>query len=313
MAKSREPRNSSLRGLDISLFAVFDAVMTERNVTRAARRLNMSQPAVSSALKKLRYLLDDRLFRRVPGGVHPTQRAQELSVPVQYFLAQMRTILEPNEFSPATEFRRFTLAISEHCSSLLLPILSKSLEDLAPNIQLVVVPKRAVDVPLQLESGEIDMAIGLFRDCPARVRQQTLFTDQYVCVTRKRHPLSGHMGAQGFTQAHHLRVSPWGSPPQELDLALQYKGIGRHVALTINHLALAPGILKRTDLILTTYRSLVEHSNLFRGLEVHELPIELAPLQIRLVWHAVEEKSPGAAWLRAQITTISRSFQAASK
>jgi len=106
-----------------------------------------------------------------------------------------------------------------------------------------------------------------------------------------------------------LRISPSGSLIQDIDIVLRYKGMGRHTALTVNQLVLAPAILKGTNLILTTYGSLVKYSQLFEGLEVYKLPLKLEPIRIQLLWHAVEDKDPAAAWLRAQITKIGGEFQ----
>ncbi len=156
----------NLRKFDLKALLVFDAVMTERSTTKASYQLSMSQPAVSSALNRLRYGLEDELFIRGADGMRPTPRALELAAPIRQALTQLSEALEPVEFVPANASRTFTFTMTDHVALLILPTLAKRLEKVAPNIDIRVKPNTNVNAPELLNSGEIDFAIGVFPNPP---------------------------------------------------------------------------------------------------------------------------------------------------
>jgi DNA-binding transcriptional LysR family regulator len=299
----------NLSAIDIKLLLVFEAVMTERSVSRAAQELGMSQPTVSRSLNQLRRLFDDELFIRSPGGVMPTPRASDLAGPIHDVLMRLHRIVEPAGFVPETAIRTFHLAVSDHCSTLILPALEERLRQAAPGIELRIRPKVEPFFADELDAGEIDFALGVIRDLPPRLQHVTLFNESYVCVMRAAHPLAAaplHYG--DFVSADHLTVTHVGDVTQVVDTLLRARGISRRVVLSINQSLLAPVVLARSDLILTTFRHMVERLPAFAGLHVTPVPLDIKPVAIRLVWHGGLARHPAHDWLRRMIVDICAGF-----
>lgn len=299
----------NLKAIDIKLLVVFDAIVRERSVTRAAQYVGMSQPAVSSALNRLRHMLDDDLFVRVAGGVRPTPRAQELALPIHDILMQLQSAFDPVEFDPETAARTFRIATSDHCAILILPELQARLRELYPGIQLRVRPKRDHMVVSQLDAGEIDFAIGIMDDLPSRVRRVMLFHDSYVCVMRPTHPLAGStISLENFLATEHIAMTHAGEASQLFDGRLGKHRMERNIAMTINQSLLGPMILWRSDLIMTTFSHLVSRVPAFDGLHVVPVPIEMSASEICLAWPNSLGKHPAYVWLQQQIVDICSAF-----
>ena len=295
----------NLNAIDLKLLIVFDAVMRERSVTRAAQYVGMSQPAVSNALGKLRHVLNDDLFIRVAGGVRPTPRSQELALPIHDVLTQLQSAFDPVEFVPATATRTFHIAASDHCAILILPDLLERLRTLAPGIQLRVRPKRDHLIVTQLDAGEIDFVVGIFADLPSRMRHVSLFRDNYVCVMRQGHPLAGRsLTLKDFLGADHVAMTHFGEAAQQFDGLLARRGLERNITMTINQSLLSPMILRRSDLIMTTFARLVSQVSAFDGLHVMPIPLELESIDIRLAWPHTLGKHPAHTWMQEQILDV---------
>jgi DNA-binding transcriptional LysR family regulator len=295
----------NLNAIDLKLLIVFDAVMRERSVSRAAQYVGMSQPAVSNALGKLRHVLNDDLFVRVAGGVRPTPRSQELALPIHDVLTQLQSAFDPVEFAPATASRTFHIAASDHGAILILPDLLERLRSRAPGIQLRVRPKRDHMTLAQLDSGEIDFVLGIFGDLPGRMRHVSLFHDDYVCVMRAGHPLAGRpMTLRDFLTADHLAMTHVGETAQLFDGLLARRGLERNITMTINQSLLSPMILRRSDLIMTTLARLVSRVSAFDGLHVMPVPLDLEPAEIRLAWPQTLGKHPAHVWMQEQILDV---------
>lgn len=204
--------------IDLNLLSIFEAVMMELNVSRAAEQLNMTQPAVSHALRRLRRITNDELFIKVPGGVSPTPKALELWEPIRDGLLQIRQVLLPVAFDPATAKQVFTIAMTDYYVSLLLPQLLQILEQTAPNIALRIVPGNVTNAASLLEKSEIDIAIERFFRPSSRLRVQELNRDRYVCIMRRRHPLSQKkLTLKQYVNAKHLLVSLTGKSTVFID------------------------------------------------------------------------------------------------
>jgi DNA-binding transcriptional LysR family regulator len=299
----------NIKDVDLKLLVVFDTVITERNIGRAAQRLGLSQPAVSSAVNRLRRLLKDHLFVRSAGGVKPTPRAVELALPIHDVLLRLQSALEPTKFSPATTTRVFNLAISDHASTLILPTLLALLQKEAPNIHLRVRPKSNVHLSMQLDSGEVDFAIGVIPDPPPRFNQETLFFESYVCVMRKDHPLKEKSFTKAdFVAARHLAITHAGDTTALLDRLITKLGIEREIVATANQYVLAPELLRKTDMVLTAFEKLVTTHKSFRGLHVAKCPLPIGKIPINILWHPVLSNRPAHSWLRSKIAEICRSI-----
>jgi DNA-binding transcriptional LysR family regulator len=195
--------------------------------------------------------------------------------------------------------------VSDHCSALVLPALGERLRREAPGIKLRVRPRRHITVVSELDMGEIEFALGIALDLPSRIRKQILFSEPYVCVMRPNHPLAPQrLRYEDYMAAEHLAVTHMGEAIQALDVQLRKDGVKRRVAMTINQALLAPEILLRSDLILTTHLHMVRQLPAFADLHLAPLPIETQPLPVHLAWHRDLAKHASHEWLRRTIIDV---------
>lgn len=290
---------------DLNLLAVFDAVMTELNVTRAAERLHMTQPAASNALKRLRHLLNDELFIKIPTGVSPTPKAIEIWHPIRDALAHIYQTLQPAKFDPTTANVTFTIAMNDLTANLILPKLIAVMEKAAPNINVRAVPSTHINAPMLLEQAEIDLAIGVFAKPKSRLRSHTLFISPFTCVMRRDHPLANQqMTLEDYIQAKHLLVTLTGESTGLLEPMLQERGLKRRIALTVNHFGIAPQLVACSDLIAVLPTRIVERSEFYSQLYLTSLPIEIAPSTVKIMWHERNHLNSAQEWLRSCLGKI---------
>ncbi|MFN3525219.1 MAG: LysR substrate-binding domain-containing protein [Paracoccus sp. (in: a-proteobacteria)] len=290
---------NNLRSVDLNLLVVLDALLAERHISRTAQRLNMSQPAVSHALARLRLLLDDPLFTRERGGMVPTLRALELAVPLAEAIAQIRTVLVPTGFDPESR-HVFRLCMSDYGSSLLLPRLMRHLRRTAPGIELVVTQKSRQGMIAAVVEGEIDMALGVFADLPPQVEAQVLFTDEYACLldpSGQPQPYTG-LTADRYWAAPHVLVAVHGQTPTELDLSFRRYRKARHIALILPHWSVAPQAIEGTDLILTVARRCLTNVS---TLEISAPPIRTPTIPFSTISHTRRRADPALRWLAHEI------------
>lgn len=295
--------------IDLNLLIVFDAVMTELCVTRAAEQLRMTQPAVSNALKRLRRILNDELFIKVPSGVSPTQKAVDIWIPIRDALAQIRQTLQPLSFEPAKSALTFTFVVTDYIAtstvSLILPIMLRHLEQSAPNINLRFFPTTNMNASALLDRGEADLAIGVFPNPGTRFRTHTLLTEQYECVMRFDHPLANSkLTLKKFVQAKHLLVSMTGEPTDFVDRLLEEKGLKRRIAIRIAQFGLAPVCLINSDLVGTLASRIVRNYELKDKLHMTPLPLEVEPKSISVMWHERNQQNPAHNWLRSLLIEV---------
>lgn len=295
------------KNLDLNLLTVFDAVMTELNVTRAADRLRMTQPAVSNALKRLRHLLNDELFLKVPSGVTPTPKAIKIWPPVRDALSQIRQTLEPATFNPATATVAFTIAMNDFTANLLLLKLLTVLENSAPNMSVRTMPTTYINAPMLLEQAEIDIAVGVFSNPGLRLRSHALLISPFICAMRRDHPLANKkLTLQDYVQAKHLLVTLSGESTGLLEPILQERGLQRQIVLTVNQFAVTPKIIANSDLIAVLPTRVIQMSELADQLHLAPLPleIEIAPSTLKMMWHERNHHEPAQQWLRSQLSKI---------
>ncbi|HYG88529.1 MAG TPA: LysR family transcriptional regulator [Azospirillum sp.] len=295
----------NLAGVDLNLLLVFDAVMSERNVTRAANRLGMTQPAVSNALNRLRLTVKDELFLRGPDGVRPTPRALELSMPVHESLQRLEHALDPVDFDPATTTRTFRIGMAEYFSALMLPKIVCRMRQEAPNAKLYTFPLTRLNVVERLEKGEVDIIVVPRRDMGETYRHQELLRDRFLVAMRKDHPLAGKpLTLEDFCSAEHVLITLTGDTLSPVDDALHRQNCTRRVVLTTNQFLVTFDIVSRTDLLLTCPGVIVRRYQDTYGLVLKELPVDvpLAPLQI--IWHAGLGNHPAIDWFRALVAEL---------
>ena len=299
---------ADLNKLDLNLLRVFDAVARERHVTNAAQKLNLSQPAVSNALARLRGALKDELFMRRPGGVEPTALALSLAGPVATVLDQLREMLADHApFDPATTDRIFTVALSEYAESVLVPPLLESMHREAPMALLAVRHADRTNAMDLLESGAAELAIAVLPEPPALYTRLRLLPEGFLTLVRQGHPLAeGPMTLERFVAYPHLLHSANGSRDGALDGPLQEAGHPRRLGAVVAHLGAVPEILKRTDMVMTLSARLAQSLAETHGLVLRPCPVAFRHTRLSLVFHRRFEADPGHAWLRRSLLAVAR-------
>lgn len=302
--------HENIVGLEVSLLLALDALLRERQVTRAAQRLGLTQSAMSHALRRLRELFGDPLFVRTPRGVLPTPRAAQLAEPLARVLAELeRLTARPAAFDPATLTRRMALLTSEYVDVVLLPQLLAQLLHKAPRLDLEV-RGTAFELEGALEEGRVDVALGIFPQLSPRVMQQRLFEDRFVCLLRTGHPAArGRLSLSRYAALSHVQIAPRGAPGGPVDEALGKRGLQRRVAVRIGSFLSALQLVARSDLLLTAPERLVRALLGTLPLRVLEPPLELPRFAIYQVWHERRQEDPAHAWLRSVLAEIARSLQ----
>jgi len=301
----------NFRTLDLNLLRVFGAVMVERNVTRAAAQLAMTQPAVSNALRRLREATGDELFFTVPGGVLPTPQAEALWPEVRAALDSLRHAFDPQGFEPTRDERSFSLAMADATATVLMPALIGALVGHARS-DLRVLPLVSRDPRPQLENGAADLALGFFPEVAAALAAEgaraaatldPLYACEYVCAMRREHALAAlpALSLDAYCAAEHLRVSFAGRPRGFVDEALASLERSRRVVLTVSQFATAARVVHDSDLLSVLPRSFVAASGLADGLVVRTVPFALPRIEVGMLWHRRHERDPAQRWLRETI------------
>ncbi|HEV7913791.1 MAG TPA: LysR family transcriptional regulator [Albitalea sp.] len=302
-------RPTNFRTLDLNLLKVFDVVMAERNVTRAAVRLAMTQPAVSNALRRLREATHEELFVPSATGMTPTAHAEMLWPAVRLSLDRLQAAFEPQDFDPRTDPRSFTLAMADATAALFVPLLVRTLQALQSPVDLRIVPLSTRDPRSMLEQGQADVALGFFPEVAGMLaaegdggamRCDRLYGCRYVCVMRRGHPLSrpGALTLDAYCNAEHLRVSFAGRPRGFVDAALAGLQRTRRVMITVNQFFSAGSVVHQSDLLTVLPRSFVPAAGFASELVACALPFELPGIDVSLLWHRRHQQDAAQRWLR---------------
>lgn len=296
---------TNIDAMDLNLLRVLDGLLAERNLTRAARRLGLSQPATSHALGRLRAHLGDPLFVRVPNGLDPTPRALQLAAPVRSALASLGEALRGAVgFEPASAQRRFVLGTADYGAFVLVPPLLERVERQAPGIDLWT--RVFDDDPHgQLAAGEFDVAIGPLpprRTAPASVHARLLFEERFVCVVRKDHPrVKRTLDLETYASLSHLLIAPRGTPGGIVDDVLARHGKRRRVAIGIPHFLLAPHIIANSDLVVTLGVRVAEVFAKLLPVRILPPPVPIPGFKVHMTWHDRHDHDPAQRWLRDQL------------
>jgi DNA-binding transcriptional LysR family regulator len=316
------PKNPSLpnfRTLDLNLLRVFDEVMAERSLTKAAHNLALTQPAVSNAMRRLRETLGDDLVRRSGQGLEPTPRANTLWPAVREALRQLQETLVPSLFEAATSNATFVLAMADATASALIPGLLNIAEREAPGVCLRVVPLSTRDPRPMLDTEAADVAIGLFpgvlADLTANAQSggaisfahQRLYDGEYVCVMRAGHPLAqGPLTLNRFCSARHMLVSFSGRPFGFVDEALAALQRQRRIVLTVNQFFTAGRVVAQSDLLTVLPRHFVRVADVRDELVIRALPFEMPVVHVDALWHKREQHNSAHQWLRSAVAASAK-------
>ena len=317
------PQQLNFRTLDLNLLRVFDEVMAERNLTRAALKLSLTQPAVSNALRRLREVVGDDLLVRSGQGVEPTPRALALWPTVRQALGQLQQALAPGAFDPASASSTFVLAMADATGATLIPPLVEIVQREAPGVSLRVVPLTTRDPRSLLDEEAADMAVGYFpavmADLTARAQSDSvvafestrLYDGEYVCVMRRGHPLAqAPLTLDLYCAARHLLVSFSGKPYGFIDEALTALGRERRIVLTVNQFFTAGRVVVASDLLTVLPRHFVGVASLKDELVWRPLPMPVPIVHVDALWHRRRRHDPAHRWLQDALARCATPLEA---
>jgi DNA-binding transcriptional LysR family regulator len=337
--KSRKPKkreqlsieNVQIRRVDLNLFRVFDAVMQERSVSRAAKALSVTSSAISHSLSRLRDAIDDELFLPTGSGMQPTSRAIELASDIREGLQNFHSALSSKPFVPARAIRTFRIAASDHVSVTVLPRLIKRLAETAPNIDVRIFPLSRLDAVRHLESEQIDLFIGWFGSLPDKFHRLSLYEEQEAMVVRREHPLTKkRVTKQGLFQFPHLVVEMTGTEENKEDGFLDDEGVSRRVwierallefqykavslvgraAVCVPYFAAVVPMLEVTDMVATLPRRLALWLAERNSIVLLKLPYKPITVEVEMVWHERGARDPGSIWFRELLASSAAEFAA---
>ena len=296
---------SPLASIDLNLLVALDALLIERSVTRAARRLGITQSALSHLLGRLRALLGDPLLVKAQGGMTPTVLAQELAAPLRSALAEIEHALRVRpRFLPETSQRQFTVACADYGMLVLLPHLMRRLGALAPGVSVTARPATA-SAAQDLLAGQLDLVIGALPPEAPDLLGRKLFDERFVCLVRRDHPQVGDtLTLEQYVALPHLLISPMGGGVTWVDPVLERLGMRRHIALRVPHYLVAPLVVAETDLILTVAARVARVFG--SAVAVREVvpPLEIPGFAVSMYWHPQRTEDPGHRWLREQVAAV---------
>ncbi len=291
-----------LRDIDLNLLLVFNHLILEKRVATVAEKLGMTQPGVSNALKRLRNILGDELFLRTRRGMEPTPYAARIAVPVGSALSAIYNSLnDAAQFDPATSVRKFTVGMTDIGEIYLFPKLMEALSRYAPGVTISTVRNTTVNLRDEMESGHVDLAIGLLPQLKAGFFQRRLFRQGFVCMFRKGHALDKgrkKMALKEFTDAEHVVVVSNGTGHAVVERTIEKKGITRNIKLILPHFVAVGHILANSNMIATVPELYAEACVAPFGLKFVKHPVALPEIAIHISWHAKFNKEPGIQWLR---------------
>lgn len=294
-----------MKDLDLRLLSVFDEVYKTRSVSGAAEVLDMSQPAVSVALAKLRRHYGDPLFVRTSAGMEPTPLGEGLVRPVRDALSALDAVLGHHQgFDPSSSRRTFRVCMADISQLVLLPRLWERLRRSAPHIHIEILPLSS-DIGRQLESGEADLALGFMPQLEAGFYQTVLFEQTFVCLVSAHHPrVRKSLSLAQFQREDHAVISSSGAAPLLIDQAIAKQGIQRKVAVKIPNFIGAALVVEHTDLVITIPARLAEVLRDRGELRSFPVPFPLPGYQVKQHWHERYHQDPGSRWLRQVIAEL---------
>lgn len=292
-----------LHKIDLNLFIVFDTIYRERNLTKAAESLHITQPAVSNSLSRLRSAFDDRLFIRQSGHMVPTPLADNIITRVRAALAGLESsITEHDDFQPDTSDKKFSFAMNDTSESYLLPILMSYLQHHAPGISIESFPVPRTELSREFAAGQLDFALDVPLVNDPQLVNEPLAHDRFVCVARPEHPeLDGkNISLEQYLSLPHIHISSRRRGQGYIDLHLNRQGLHRDIRLRVQHSRAAPPVAAQTNMLLTIPETLAKDHKL----AIYDLPFDLPNVDWHLYWHSNYSLDKAHQWMRGVILDI---------
>ena len=302
-----------LSQVDLNLFVVLEAIYREGNITRAGQQLNLTQPAISHALKRLRDLLHDPLFVRQGAHMVPTPFTRNMIDQVRQALQILETNLtQSRNFAPEHTRRNFNLSLWEYSEALILPSLLRRLKDASPGMSITTSRIKRRDLETELASGSVDLAIEIPMTVSDRIRHKWLLNEAFVVVARAGHPAlknTDKLDLDTYLAQRHIQVSSRRQGPSLIDIELSRRGHRRQVFLRSQHNHTACLVVSNTDMLLTLperHAQLLNASSTDAGpvYRVYPFPLPAPRLEAHLYWHESVENDPANRWLREEIESV---------
>ncbi len=300
----------NIQNFDLNLLAIFDALMVERNVSKAAEKVFLSQSAMSHALNRLRGLLDDPILVRTEKGMRPTPRALSMEVPIREALTKIQhNLYAPEPFDAFTSRRTFVVYSTEYFEWLFLPLLAGRLEKLAPHVRVLTSILTQHIPENELTNGEADFVVGVGNtiDVPKRLHIHPWFKDSITCIVRRQNPVVGDsISLKQFIQIPQVFYSTLGTPFRStfLDQWLKKNRLSRQFAVTTSSYLPAAMIITETDYLMTLPLRLAQQLVKTMELRMVAPPEDFPEYKLNLIWHPLYEKSPAQMWFRHQLLDI---------
>ncbi len=299
------PESISWANVDLNLLVVFDGIMQDGSLTRAGRRLGLSQPATSHALSRLRHMLHDELFIRGPDGMQPTPRALQMAEPVREALTLLRLTLEPEAFDPRVTHRKFTLAVNNFAARAIIPQLTRRVAEEAPNVSLDVRPIGRLEVLDSLDTDGADVALTVLGEGSERFKYIGIMEDDYVAGLDRGHPAAHTvLTFKRLAEMPHVAITSTGDDTEFVDRALAEHGLTRRVAVRVPFLSIAL-LLVNSDYVVVLPRRVATDLAAICPLVVKDLPFASPWISVSMIWHRRLDSHPAQRWLRDTIRSIS--------
>ncbi|MYM62454.1 LysR family transcriptional regulator [Pseudomaricurvus sp. HS19] len=306
--------------IDLNLLVYLDVLLRERNVTRAANQLGISQPAMSNGLKRLRDLFDDPLLVRTSEGMTPTERARELEPEIRHLLLELEKTVQPrSSFVPEESRRVFRFMASDYAECTLIPSLLARLRNLAPHVTLDIMTPS--DVSYQdVEQGKVDMVINRFDSMPQSFHQKSLWLDQFSCLLSKKNPILARFDLEAYLESQHVWVSKTGMGvgvgvnPEDVqrlgwvDVALGELGKKRRITVFTRHYLAAALLAEQKDLIATLPSKLARQQINNNRLSIMPPPFDIPPFELKMAWSPLLHNDPEHRWMRRLITEVAETL-----
>jgi DNA-binding transcriptional LysR family regulator len=295
--------------LDIWLVRVLRTLLVERSVTQTAQRLNQTQPAISTALRKLRETLNDPILVRGKAGMVPTEYGESLLASAQRVLREVDFVATPHgDFDPGRSRRTFRVAAPDYLNDFFMPTVIAQFREAAPHARLEIDSLNpTLDHAAALDAGELDLVIGNWPKPDLRFEKSDLFSDTVVCLMRADHPLAqAPMTREAYLAAPHLAPTPYsGASGGAVDIGFARAGAQRRIVTTLPYFGLVPQVLLQSDLIFTTTRRFANHYANILPLAVVDVPIPFPRIKCYQLWHPQPDRPSDIGWLRSLMSEVS--------